>query len=673
MRRRPTAANHSTSQASRSNRCTIARGRPSKSRSGRNAASAIAAGACSAISPLSISCRIFRRSACFARASCVWALLMAIAAWSAKLWSRATSASVNARGVGLPTESTPMTFPATRSGTARPAMIPRAAFRSRISGFSSNRASLRISGVHIGRASTAARPMRPTPAGTTSWFPAYSLARPPSAMALSVPSGWRSRMAEPCTPSRPSTLSAIRSPTVVRSRVSLTSRATRASSSDSRWRRTTSACSSAPVAASARAASSWRSRFLTASRSRAISASGVGVEASRPSIRSGSSQALEQLRAARLVPLGPDRRPLVLIVASPLLELGATQPLGPPATHHVESRRPQSPGRALGRVLDVERAERLVDGTPEVGQSRSGLDGMRELHQQVVAALLHVWNETELPDLDARLLLRVPNRLLDLVEVELLAGDADHVASLADERDFGGALVKAADFDDVVEVVAVEPVAAAQDDVVAFAVPELVGEQGWRRRIVDAALGDELEECPVHGQHARGRAILEGHREAALARDQPEIAQRDVCAVIRPQAAGEHPGIATEPARHQREPGPARPGAGRAQRLLEECRARSIRAQACLELAPGICRRRGAVAVDLEGRDAEDAVVDRPDDLLRAARRRVGQADERARIRRSDRGHVARQGQPHRDEVARVVIGDQRGCVREDVLAPHEP
>src|SRR5256885_6620134 len=63
MRWRPMAASHSTSPASRSNRLTIARGTPSRSRSGRSAASAMAAGDSSRIIPRSTWCRIASRSA----------------------------------------------------------------------------------------------------------------------------------------------------------------------------------------------------------------------------------------------------------------------------------------------------------------------------------------------------------------------------------------------------------------------------------------------------------------------------------------------------------------------------------------------------------------------------------------------------------------------------------
>jgi hypothetical protein len=93
---------------------------------------------------------------------------MATAAWSAKVSRRAISRSWKARGIGLPTDSTPITFPADRSGTARPATIPTAAFRARISGVGANRSSARMSLVHMARPSAAARPTSPLPAGTIS-------------------------------------------------------------------------------------------------------------------------------------------------------------------------------------------------------------------------------------------------------------------------------------------------------------------------------------------------------------------------------------------------------------------------------------------------------------------------------------------------------------------------
>ena len=66
--------------------------------------------------------------------------------------------------------------------------MPTAMLRSRISGSSAKRSSVRISPVHMGRPSTKARPTRPIPAGTKSPVAPYSRARPPRAMALSRPS-----------------------------------------------------------------------------------------------------------------------------------------------------------------------------------------------------------------------------------------------------------------------------------------------------------------------------------------------------------------------------------------------------------------------------------------------------------------------------------------------------
>jgi hypothetical protein len=58
----------------------MARGTPRRSRRRQSTASAIATGAVSVMMARSISCRIRRRSACLATASCVWAVLSAMAA-----------------------------------------------------------------------------------------------------------------------------------------------------------------------------------------------------------------------------------------------------------------------------------------------------------------------------------------------------------------------------------------------------------------------------------------------------------------------------------------------------------------------------------------------------------------------------------------------------------------
>ena len=69
VRWRPTPASHSTVPACRSNRFTIVRGTPSRSRSRRRAASAMATGAVPAMIAWSISCRTPSRSAYVLRAT----------------------------------------------------------------------------------------------------------------------------------------------------------------------------------------------------------------------------------------------------------------------------------------------------------------------------------------------------------------------------------------------------------------------------------------------------------------------------------------------------------------------------------------------------------------------------------------------------------------------------
>ena len=150
----------------------MTRGTSSSSRSGRTTASAMAAGACSAMSARSISCRIRSRSAWLASASRAWALAIVRAAWSAKPCSSAISRSLNGRAMEIPTDRTPVTVAATRMGTASPPTIPAAALRSRSSGLVSKRSSFWKSAVHIGCPSAAARPMRPTPSTTTARAPA---------------------------------------------------------------------------------------------------------------------------------------------------------------------------------------------------------------------------------------------------------------------------------------------------------------------------------------------------------------------------------------------------------------------------------------------------------------------------------------------------------------------
>ena len=121
---------------------------------------------------------------------------------------------------------------------------------------------------------------------------------------------------------------------------------------------------------------------------------------------------------------------------------------------------------------------------------------------------------------------------------------------------FGRAVMEAADLDHVVEVVAVEPVGAGDDHVVASPVLELVAEARRRRRVVDLVLGDELEEARLHGQDAGRAVVLRRDRQPALAGDQAEVAPRDP-GEVGVEVARLDSRAAAEPAPDQRQLGPA--------------------------------------------------------------------------------------------------------------------
>ena len=186
----------------------------------------------------------------------------------------------------------------------------------------------------------------------------------------------------------------------------------------------------------------------------------------------------------------------------------------------------------LRRVLDVDAAEPLVDRSRE----RLGADvvetGPARLDEQVVAARVDVGNQAELPELDAGRGLGRSDGGPHVIQVELLAGDARHVAALSDEGHEGRPAVEPADLHDVVEVVAIQAVRAGEDDAVAAAHLELVREQDRRSGVVHRLLGDELVEARLDGQDARGRPVGQGERHPPLARHEPEVPPRHGAVVL---------------------------------------------------------------------------------------------------------------------------------------------
>src|SRR5262245_66559799 len=78
-----------------------------------------------------------------------------------------------------------------------------------------------------------------------------------------------------------------------------------------------------------------------------------------------------------------------------------------------------------------------------------------------------------------------------------------------------------------------------------------------RRRIGDIFFGDELVEVGVDGENAGRRVVVDRHREAPLAGDEPEIAPGDLPAELRLEMPRLDPGAAAEPAREQGQLGPA--------------------------------------------------------------------------------------------------------------------
>src|SRR5438874_2314244 len=91
-----------------------------------------------------------------------------------------------------------------------------------------------------------------------------------------------------------------------------------------------------------------------------------------------------------------------------------------------------------------------------VSATSTPADRARRFQQQIVARRLHVGDQAELPDGQPRRALGGAHGVEHVVEMELLAGDVEHVPSFAHEGQLGRAAPEAAHFDDVVEVVAVE-------------------------------------------------------------------------------------------------------------------------------------------------------------------------------------------------------------------------
>ncbi len=147
---------------------------------------------CTLVGELEITCRISLIAVCFASASLVSlkrrTLSMAMAAWSANVWTSAISFSVNARTSIRCSAIAPIAWPSRINGTASVVWWPIRRCISRPCGKSSSDTAAR-SGTWIMQRSTIARPItRPRVSGTTS----------PTAFAV-LPNPATKRMFDPST------------------------------------------------------------------------------------------------------------------------------------------------------------------------------------------------------------------------------------------------------------------------------------------------------------------------------------------------------------------------------------------------------------------------------------------------------------------------------------------
>src|SRR5436190_11235212 len=100
------------------------------------------------------------------------------------------------------------------------------------------------------------------------------------------------------------------------------------------------------------------------------------------------------------------------------------------------------------------------------------------------------------------------------------AGQVREQRSFAEELDERGLVVKAGAADDVVDVVAVEPISRGQEDVVVSAGDDLMrGQHSWLRAF-DFVLGYELEEMRRDVEGAGGRAVAHGDGHASFTGDE---------------------------------------------------------------------------------------------------------------------------------------------------------
>lgn len=99
----------------------------------------------------------------------------------------------------------------------------------------------------------------------------------------------------------------------------------------------------------------------------------------------------------------------------------------------------------------------------------------------------------------------------------------------------------------VVEVVAVEAVAAREDHIVAAAIGQFARRQYVRALILDFRFRDELEVAGVHRERTGWRLVLDGHAEAPLAGEEAKVSARHI-AVKLGQPAGEPAGCPAKPA-----------------------------------------------------------------------------------------------------------------------------